>query len=99
MSRAVNLGELLALGATSSAELQAWLAAEDERLADRLRREAETRGESLAQFVRIAVSDFLAEGDEESWASLVSTLRDARDPGAACLAFVTEFRVRMEAPL
>jgi hypothetical protein len=98
MSRSVHLGELLALGAVSSAELQAWVAAEDERLAARLQREAETRGESLAQFVRIAVSDFLAEGDEESWTSLISTLRDASDPGAACLAFVTDFRVRMEAP-
>ena len=98
MTRAMHLGELLTMGATSSAELQAWLTAEDEKLAVRLKREAEVRGESLAQFVRIAVSDFLAEGDEESWTSLVSTLRDARDPGAACLAFVTEFRVRMEAP-
>jgi hypothetical protein len=98
MSRAVHLGELLTLGATSSAELQGWLQDEDARLADRLQREAGVRGESLAQFVRIAVSDFLAEADEESWTSLVSALRDAHDPGAVCLAAVTDFRVRMEAP-
>ena len=42
------------------------------------------------------VSDFLAEADEESWADLVSALRDARDPGAACVAKVTAFRVRLE---
>ena len=52
--------------------------------------------ESAAQFLRIAVSDFLAEATEESWADLVSALRNARDPGAACVAKVTAFRVRME---
>lgn len=96
MNRNVQLGELLSLGRASSADLQAWLAAEDEALAQRLCRQAEVRGESPAQFLRIAVSDFLAEADEESWADLVSALRDARDPGAACVAKVTAFRVRME---
>jgi hypothetical protein len=98
MNRNVQLGELLSLGRTSSADLHVWLAAEDEVLAERLWREAEVRGESAAQFLRIAVSDFLAEADEESWADLVSALRDARDPGAACVAKVTAFRVRMESP-
>jgi hypothetical protein len=96
MNKTVQLGELLSLGQTSSADLQAWLAAEDEALAQRLCREAEARGESAAQFLRIAVSDFLAEATEESWADLVSALRNARDPGAACVAKVTAFRVRME---
>lgn len=97
MSRAMHLGELLALGSTSSAELQAWLGAEHGGFAFKLQSEAEARGESMAQFVRIAVSDFLAEADEESWTQLVSALRDATDPGAACLSLVTDFRVRLEA--
>ncbi len=97
MSRTLHLGELLALGAASSAELQAWLRGEDETLAVRLQHEAELRGETLAQFVRVAVSDFLAEADEERWTSLISSLRNARDPGAACVAHVADFRVRMEA--
>jgi hypothetical protein len=96
MSRNVQFGELLSLGQTSSADLQMWLAAEDEALAQRLCREAEVRGESTAQFLRIAVSDFLSQADEETWADLVSALRNARDPGAACVAKVTAFRVRME---
>lgn len=96
MTRTVQLGELLSLGQTSSAELRTWLGAEDERLAHELQREASLRGETLAQFVRIAVSDFLAEADEEAWADLVSSLRDARDPGVACVAKVTTFRVRTE---
>lgn len=98
MSRSVQLGELLALGATTSAELKTWLMGEHETLAHRLEREAGVRGESLAQFVRIAVSDFMAEADDEIWTSLISTVRDASDPGAACLALVTDFRVRMESP-
>jgi hypothetical protein len=99
MKQNVQLGELLSLGRTSSADLQKWLAAEDDGLAQRLRHEAEMRGETTAQFLRIAVSDFLAEADEASWADLVSALRDASDPGAACVAKVTAFRVRMEAAL
>jgi hypothetical protein len=96
MKRNVQLGDLLSLGRTSSADLQAWLVAEDEALAKWLCNQAEIRGETAAQFLRIAVSDFLAEADEESWADLVSALRDARDPGAACVAKVTAFRVRLE---
>ena len=98
MSRPVQLGELLALGSTSSAALKGWLIGEHETLAHRLQREADVRGESMAQFVRIAVSDFMAEADDENWTSLISTVRDASDPGAACLAMVTDFRVRLEAP-
>jgi hypothetical protein len=96
MNRAVNLGELLSLGAASSAELSLWLEAENEAVAKRLRHEADLRGETPAQFLRIAVSDFLAEADQESWAQLVSTMRDARDPGAACVERVLAFRVRLE---
>jgi hypothetical protein len=97
MSRAPHLGELLALGASSSAELKAWLGVQDEAFGLRLEKEAEARGESVAQFVRIAVSDFLAEADDASWTKLVSAMRDAHDPGAACLALVTDFRVSLEA--
>lgn len=97
MTRPVHLGELLALGRRSSAELERWLAAEDAALAQRLARESGARGESPAQFVRIAVSDFLADADEEAWADLISAARDATDPGAACVAKVVAFRMAMEA--
>lgn len=96
MSRSMQLGELLSLGRASSAELRAWLSAEDEPLAQRLEGEASARGETLAQFVRIAMSDFLSEANEEAWADLVSALRDAKDPGAACVSKVAAFRVLAE---
>lgn len=98
MSRALQLGELLSLGATSSAHLSAWLRAEDEPLAECVEREAAVRGESMAQFIRIAVADFMEEADEEAWTELVSRLSSANDPGAACVAHVTRFRLALEQP-
>lgn len=92
----MQLGELLSLGQRPGAALQAWLRNEDMRLEQELQHEANLRGETLDQFVRIAVSDFMAEADEGAWADLVSALRDARDPGAACVSKVARFRLRME---
>lgn len=91
------LGDLLALGRRSSSDLSAWLSTHDPLAAQCLSEEAERRNESQAQFLRIAVSDFLAQADEEAWASLISGLRDAGDPGAACAARMIAFRIRQEA--
>jgi hypothetical protein len=96
MTNTLQLGDLLALGRRSSADLSAWLNAQDQALAARIAREASQREESIAQFVRVAVADFLAEADEEAWAGLVSAIRDAADPGAACVARMTAFRLQLE---
>lgn len=90
------LGDLMTLGQRSSVELGLWLNACDPAAAKQLASEAARRGESQAQFLRVAVSDFLAEADEEAWASLLSAARDARDPGAACVARMIAFRVGLE---
>lgn len=96
MSRSLVLGDMLAFSRASSGDLEAWLKVADAELGDRVRSQAAIRGESVAQFVRIAVADFMAEADEEAWASLMSAVRDAPDPGAACVARMTAFRVAME---
>lgn len=96
MSEFSTLGDLFAAGARSSADLYAWLKACDPALSDRLAAEAQLRGETLAQFVRIATADFMAEADEEAWASLISALRDGEDPGAVCVARVSAFRLQIE---
>lgn len=96
MTNTLQLGDLLALGRRSSTDLGDWLDAQDPNLAARMRNEAGRRDESLSEFVRVAVADFLAEADEEAWASLVSAIRDAPDPGAACLARMTAFRLQLE---
>mgnify|MGYP003414334129 CR=1 FL=1 len=92
----VHLGDLLALGRRSSTDLSAWLEASNAELRARLEEQAALRRESLAQFIRIAVADFLAEADEEAWASLMSSARDAPDPGVACLSRMTAFRLELE---
>lgn len=92
----VHLGDLLAFGRRSSTDLSAWLGAADADLAARLKEQAALRRESLAQFVRVAVADFLAEADEEAWASLMSSAREAPDPGVACLTRMTAFRLELE---
>lgn len=96
MSKSAALGDLLSFSHSSSADLEAWLANADVTLAGRIRDQSVLRGESTAQFVRIAVADFTAEASEEDWASLMSAVRDAADPGAACLARMTAFRLALE---
>ncbi|WP_395648002.1 hypothetical protein [Terricaulis sp.] len=90
------MGDLLAFGRQSSATLGAWLERQDAEFIGQLRREAGLRGESIAEFLRVATADFLAEADAEDWASLVSALRETDDPGAVCVARVTAFRLRLE---
>jgi hypothetical protein len=92
----VQLGDLLALAARASAQTERWLAAVDGAFAQKVRDEAGRRGETVAQFLRIAASDFTAAADEEAWADLVSAVRDARDPGLACVAKMAAFRIRLE---
>lgn len=96
MSKSLALGDLLAFSRSSSVDLEIWLRSADADLGERIRGQAAIRGETVAQFVRIAVADFLAEADEEAWASLMSAVREAADPGAACLARMTAFRIAME---
>lgn len=96
MTDSVALGDLLSFSRSSSADLEAWLANTDAALAERIRNQSVLRGEGAAQFVRIAVADFLAEASEEDWTSLMSAVRDAVDPGAACLAKMTAFRLALE---
>ncbi|MGD9965755.1 MAG: hypothetical protein AB7T59_04495 [Hyphomonadaceae bacterium] len=94
----LQLGDLLGFSRRSSRELSAWLATADAALEARLAQEAVSRQETVAQFVRIAVADFLALADEEAWASLLSAIRAAPDPGAACLGKMAAFRLQREAP-
>lgn len=94
----LHLGDLMALGNRRSADLTSWLNGVDAALGARLERAAAERGETLAQFIRVAAADFLAQADEEAWAGLLSSARDAGDPGAACVAAMTAFRLRLERP-
>jgi hypothetical protein len=96
MTATSTLGDLLALG--RSTNLRGWLDVQEPALVERLQAEAQARGETIAQFLRIATADFLAEADHEVWASLISELRDNADPGAVCVARVMAFRLELERP-
>ena len=96
MSGELCLGEMLSFRDRSSASLEAWLVGVDRELAAGVSDQAALRGEAPAQFVRIAVSDFLAEADEESWADLISSIRAADDPAARCVEKMVAFRLRLE---
>lgn len=96
MSGQLHLGELLAFRRQPSAGIERWLTGYDVALAARVTEQAAVRGETLAQFVRIAVADFLAEAEEEAWADLISAIRDAADPGARCVEKMVAFRVLLE---
>ena len=96
VASATQLGDLLALSQRSSRDLEGWFASQGEEFVEGIAEQAAIRGETLAQFVRIAVSDFLAEADEESWADLVSAIRDADDAGASFVSKMIAFRLRLE---
>jgi hypothetical protein len=96
MNSDVCLGEMLAFRNQSSARLEAWLACVNQELATGVGEAAALRGETLAQFIRISVSDFLAEADEESWVDLLSAIRAADDPGARCVEKMVAFPLRLE---
>lgn len=50
-----------------------------------LREAIEARREDPGSFARAAVTRFEREAGEEDWATLLSTIRRADRPGAACL--------------
>ena len=69
MNRYLHLGDLLAFREYSSERLGGWLKAVDSVWAAHIEAAAWRRNETLSQFVRIAVSDFVAEAGEEDWPS------------------------------
>ena len=68
------LGELLAQARRSAGLLD-----------DALRAEIERAGEAPDAFARVAVTEFERFASDEDWATLMSRIRRADDPGAACL--------------
>jgi hypothetical protein len=58
-----------------------------------LRARVEAAGESPAAFARHAVASFERAASEEDWASLVSSVRSADDPAAACLATMVRWHL------
>jgi hypothetical protein len=79
------LGDLLAQASRAAAVL-------DPALRERLERDGAGPAEAFAQR---AVRDFERHAREEDWATLVSRVRRAEDPAAACLDEMIRWRLAM----
>ena len=82
-----TLGDFLSDEAAAD-RLEPWLSVVDPALRDRVTKAAAAAGEEVPDFVRHAMSHFLAEANDERWTNLISAARDAEDPALACLSTV-----------
>ncbi len=63
----------------------------------RARAAADSRGETLGQYMHEAVAAFLDHADEEEWAQLVGRLQNGDCSTATCLNLMLRRRLRLEA--
>jgi hypothetical protein len=87
------LGDLLTAARRSSGEFVRWLKAADPEMAAQVAEAAARWGVSETSFVRTAMADFSRFASEEDWATLTSHLKNADDPGTACLLGMTHWRL------
>lgn len=87
------LGDLLTDARRSAGDFETWLRAADAALAEQVAEAAEREGLGVAGFARMAVADFARFASEEDWATLVSSVRDALDPGQTCLLAMVHWRL------
>lgn len=87
------LGDIIATARRSAGAFEAWLRESDPELAARLADAAADMGLGPAAYARMAVADFSRFASEEDWATLTSGLRDAADPGTACLLAMVHWRL------
>ena len=91
------LGDMLAAARDCASGFQAWLAASEPELAERVAAAAAATGVSPTGYVRAAVADFSRFASEEDWATLTSGLRDSADPGTTCLLAMVDWRLTASA--
>ena len=90
------LGDVLAAARRSSgAGMEAWLQPADPSLWDALSDAALAEGSNPANFARNAIAEFSERAAEEDWAMLISRMREASDPGRACLLTMVRWRLRI----
>ena len=87
------LGDVLAEARRSSGAFTRWLAAADAGMARRVEAAAAREARGATAYVRGAVAEFGLLASEEDWATLISRLKSAEDPGTACLVRMVEWRL------
>ena len=88
------LGEILTAARKSGAGMESWLAPAEPEIWAALGEAAETEGMDHASYARMAVADFSNSAPEEDWATMMSHMRNAEDPGQACLLSMITWRLR-----
>ena len=87
------LGEVLTAARKSGDGIKDWLAPAEPEIWAALGKAAEAEGIDHAAYARIAVADFSNGAPEEDWATMMSRIRDAEDPGQACLLSMITWRL------
>lgn len=87
------LGDVLAAAHRSGADIETWLEPADPDLWEAMQAEAARNQEDTAAFARGAVADFSERASEEDWATAVSKMRDAEDPGRTLLVTMVHWRM------
>lgn len=87
------LGEVLSAARRSGDGIKDWLAPAEPEIWAALGKAAEAEGMDPAAYARMAVADFSNGAPEEDWATMMSRIRDARDPGQACLLSMITWRM------
>lgn len=91
------LGDLLASARQESGNFHAWLRSADPELGDRVAVAAAEQSLTPTGYVRLAMADFARLASEEDWATLISTVKQAEDPGMACLGAMLDWRLTARA--
>lgn len=87
------LGDMLAAARDATGGFETWLWRANPALAEETTSAAAASGLGLGGYARMAVADFSRHAGEEDWATLVSSLRTARDPASTCLAAMVQWRL------
>ena len=90
------LGDYLAAARTAGSDIQSWLDQAGPQCASALERLARAEQMSPARAARLAVADFSRAASDEDWTTLISYVRDAADPGLACLAAMIDWRLAQQ---
>lgn len=90
------LGDILAAARRSGDGLDRWLAPASPELWQKVAARAARDATTNADFARLCVAEFTSDASEEAWATLVSRLRDAKDPGRECLIEMIRWRLSAE---
>ncbi|MEJ6477669.1 MAG: hypothetical protein QNL92_03190 [Octadecabacter sp.] len=87
------LGEILSAARDSGAGIEDWLAPAEPEIWSALGKAAGAEGIDHATYARLAVADFSNSAPEEDWATMMSRMRNANDPGQSCLLSMITWRM------